>query len=56
MPFPSPKVNVIVQLDFEFAYDDVAVQYVNHYATENPPPPLLLSSFLFFQISKFLFI
>ena len=28
----SPKVNVIVQLEFELAYYDVAVQHVSHYA------------------------
>ena len=32
----SPKVNVIAQLDFELAYFDVAVKYINHYATRTP--------------------
>ena len=31
------KVNVIVWLEFEFAYYNVAVQHVNYYATETPP-------------------
>ena len=34
----SSKVNVIVQLDFEFAYYDVAVQHVTHCITGNPLP------------------
>ena len=31
----SPKVNVIVQLQFKFIYHNVTVQYIRHYATKN---------------------
>ena len=34
----SLKVNVIVRLDFELAYYDVAVQLASRYATETPLP------------------
>ena len=30
----SLKVNIIAQLDFKFAYDNVSVQHVSHYSTE----------------------
>ena len=33
----SLKVNVIVRLEFELAFNDVAVQYVSHYVTGTPP-------------------
>ena len=32
------KVNVIVQLEFELTYCDVAVQHVSHYTIGIPPP------------------
>ena len=34
----SPKVNVIVQLEFELAYYNFTVQLVNHYTMETPNP------------------
>ena len=34
----SPKVNMIARLELELPYYNVAVQYVNHYATVTPPP------------------
>ena len=30
------KLNVIGQIEFELTYNDVAVQYVSHYALETP--------------------
>ena len=33
----SPKVNVIVQQEFELSYYDVAVRHVNHGVTGTPP-------------------
>ena len=45
IPFPSirisPKVNVIARLEFEPAYNDVKIQYVNYY----PMGPPLLNQF-----------
>ena len=35
----SPKVNIIMQLEFKLAYFNVAVQHVSHYTTTTPPPP-----------------
>ena len=34
----SPKVNVIVQLEFEFVYLEAAVLHFSHYATETFSP------------------
>ena len=31
----SLKMNVIVQVEFELAYFEVAIQHVDHYTTEN---------------------
>ena len=31
------KVNAIARLEFEYAYYEVAVQHVSHYATKIPP-------------------
>ena len=37
-PIKHPtKVKVIIQLEYEFAYKNVGVQHVRHYATEAPP-------------------
>ena len=33
----SSKMNIVARLDFEPAYNYVAVQHVSHYATETPP-------------------
>ena len=33
----SPKVNVIEEVEFEIAYYDVLVKYVNHYTTGTFP-------------------
>ena len=41
MPSPkgnSPKVNVMARLEFELAYYDVVVQYVNHDGTGTRSP------------------
>ena len=32
-----PKLNVIVRLEFEIAYNDVIVQYVSNYTSEILP-------------------
>ena len=37
-----PKVNMIAQLEFEYAYDDFAVQRFNHYTTWTPTSDSLL--------------
>ena len=32
-----PKVNIIVQLEYELAYYDSTVHHFNHYTTRTPP-------------------
>ena len=39
----SLKVNVILQLEFELAYNDLAVKHVNHNATGTHPNETLKS-------------
>ena len=31
------KVNVILRLEFELAYHDIALQYISHYAIQTYP-------------------
>ena len=33
----SPKVNVIVQLQFKLANYDVTIQHISHYMMKTPP-------------------
>ena len=33
----SPKVKVIVQLEFKLSYNEVTIQHVSHYTTGNVP-------------------
>ena len=33
----SLKGNEIVQLKFELAYYDIAIQHINYYTTDSPP-------------------
>ena len=37
----SPKVNVIIRLEFELASHEVAVQYISHDTTETPSKKFL---------------
>ena len=39
------KLNVMVRLEIEFVYYDVAVQYISHYTTGTFPPNIDISSF-----------
>ena len=38
----SPKVNVIAQLEIEFAYADVTVKHINH-----PPPWIYMRIYIY---------
>ena len=37
----SPKVNVIVQIEFELTYLKTAVHYFSHYTIETLPPTII---------------
>ena len=47
----SPKVNVVVQLEFELAFYDTRVQHISHYVMETSS--LINFSFvIFFKVMK----
>ena len=48
----SLKVNVVLLLEFRFAYYDVAVQHVRHYATRTPP----LKKWIVFEVYIYIYI
>ena len=50
MPFPrvlSPKVNVIARLEFELAYNDVAVLSSTLTTIPQGPPPIFVFKIVF---------
>ena len=47
----SPKVNVIVQLEFKLAYYDFTVQYFNHFAM-GPPFKLIIIHDIWYNVTN----